>query len=286
MHVHVYKTHYTIDDKQTAIPFNDFLDCINKLTLPSAPILLPQQPTTNGGSALSSPTAPPVHPKLNDIFPENSFENGNLVVEVTDHRYTPPTSAKVKLKPCLGWLENEGVALEKVLPSYYQLDLEVPKLDSLVKSESPSDHSPLYTDSIPDIARKFNARANNYYNSQKFKRVHRVSKKSHPAVMDTILDPMMTVTREFVPRFSQYKFVQDWKQKQHLACNELLIGLGDKNKIKINPMGNASRKMLIHNLNRRIIRTLRFESNNTKKVYTILNVYEIPETMTYEGNSF
>jgi hypothetical protein len=283
MHVHVYKTHYTIDDKQTAIPFNDFLDCINKLTLPSAPSLFPSQPTSNGGSTLSSPTAPQNPLKLNELFPEDSFENGSLVLDITDHRYTPPATAKVKLKPSLGWLENEEVPLEKVLPSYYSLDLEVPKMDSLVKTESDSEQCPVYSDSIPDLARKFNQKANEYYNLQKFKRVHRVSKKTQ-AVMDTIMDPMMTATREFVPRFGQYKFVQDWKQKQHLACNELLIGLGDKNKIKINPMGNASRKMLIHNLNRRIIRTLRFESNNTKKVYTILNVYEIPETMTYEGS--
>jgi hypothetical protein len=34
---------------------------------------------------------------------------------------------------------------------------------------------------------------------------------------------------------------------------ELLFGLGDKNKIKINPQGNGSKKMLVNNLNRRIV---------------------------------
>ena len=87
---------------------------------------------------------------------------------------------------------------------------------------------------------------------------------------------------EFYPRFRQQQFVDDWKRKQAIAKSESLIGLGDKNTIKLFPQGNngiqMQRRVLVYNMNRRIIRTLRFYSQiNSKDIFTILNVYEVGE---------
>ena len=66
---------------------------------------------------------------------------------------------------------------------------------------------------------------------------------------------------EFYPRFSQLNFIEDWRRKEKQADEEALIGLGDKTRIKLTSSGIAApRKMLAYNQNRKIVRTVRFES--------------------------
>jgi hypothetical protein len=126
------------------------------------------------------------------------------------------------------------------------------------------------------LNKKWNEKALQYYNTHKF---YKITKPRNQQSLIQLID----THHEFIPTFNKLAFIHEWRSRQQMANAELLIGLGDKNKIKINPQGNGSKKMLVYNLNRRIVRTLRFESNHQKKIYTILNVYEVVDTSDYEG---
>jgi hypothetical protein len=122
-----------------------------------------------------------------------------------DHRYTPVVKQNLLLEPT--WDQESIPILQKVLPIYYPLDLT--------------------TD--------FNTRSIQYYNRIKYRKRHRAASKQEQTEIP-LIEPKM----DFFPRFQQYKFIEDWKRKQAASDQELLIGLGDKNKIKINPSGNPS----------------------------------------------
>jgi hypothetical protein len=72
---------------------------------------------------------------------------------------------------------------------------------------------------------------------------------------------------DFYPRFAQLSFIEDWKKKKKMADEEQMIGLGDKQKIKLTTSGisgilklinvSAPKKILSYNMNRRIVRTLK-----------------------------
>jgi hypothetical protein len=84
-------------------------------------------------------------------------------------------------------------------------------------------------------------------------------------------------------RFQQLDFIEEWRRKKKLANEESLVGLGDKQKIKLKPTGSVQpRKSLLYNANRRIVRTIRYEQTlnsstltNTEKFFHILNVYQV-----------
>ena len=83
------------------------------------------------------------------------------------------------------------------------------------------------------------------------------------------LQLLMGKQSEFCPRFSQQSFVEEWRKKKQMADAEPLIGLNDKSKIK-HP------NMLQFNVNRRVVRTLKFEqATSTRTLYTTLNVYDV-----------
>lgn len=78
-------------------------------------------------------------------------------------------------------------------------------------------------------------------------------------------------------RFNQLAFIEEWRRNRKAANEEILVGLGDKTKIKLRPVSATAPpvRKLIHNNNRRIVRTLRFESGaNAVQYFHVLNVYE------------
>jgi hypothetical protein len=117
------------------------------------------------------------------------------------------------------------------------------------------------------------------YNQKKFRLNCKASKSIQNTVKDDTIKLMLLMDKqkdlEFFPRFNNLVFIQQWRARKEIADQEQLIGLGDRNKIKLNPQGGHLRRVLAYNVNRRIVRTLRFErAAGGEKIYTILNVYE------------
>lgn len=80
------------------------------------------------------------------------------------------------------------------------------------------------------------------------------------------------------PKFNLLSFVEEWRRNKKLADEEVLVGLGDKNKIKIGLKNNTQpQKRLQYNKNVKIMRTLKFETigedkyGNEKKTYHTLS---------------
>jgi hypothetical protein len=80
------------------------------------------------------------------------------------------------------------------------------------------------------------------------------------------------------PRFSQLAFIEEWRRNKTLADEEVLVGLGDviRNKIKLSgkSLTPLPAKKLQFNINRRIVRTMRYESTvHARKRFHILSMH-------------
>ena len=207
------------------------------------------------------------------------FINGCLFVELHDHRLAPVVTQRLRLRyhnqsltedlahfgtspeTRLVWSQDTALCLEaRVLPFV---------------------HEPICLDPNPKVFQKaceLNYHRQMYSLPMKRKKVDQVAE---PAIKQDVHDLFMLMdngeAREFYSRFSQLNFVEEWRKQQKLANDEALVGLGDKNKIKLNktPTGYTHRKLLAYNINRRIVRTLRFENViSSRKFFHILNVYD------------
>ena len=239
--VHIHKQHFTLNDNENNLQYDTFgfISGINKLEIPP---LIP--------------------------FSDVNYKNGNLIVEVIDHRHNDVK--RLKLEPTNSSIEND---VKRFIENYGDADpveVEARLLPALFKI---------------DLDKDLRTGLENNYNKRKFmnlKEPKSTVAEIQPDVTDLKLMLLMDKNRdlEFYPRFTQQQFVDEWKRKNEMARQESLIGLGDKNTIKLFPQGNSiqTRRQLIYNMNRRIIRTLRFHSVvNSKDVFTILNVYEVGE---------
>jgi hypothetical protein len=264
--LHLYKSHFTINDIESPIKLTTlgFADAINNLQIPA---LIP--------------------------FKEEHYENGKLVVDIYDYRFHEPS------KPTRLWLEPTPETIEKDIERFIELNHKC-EIDS-VEIESKILNQ-IYPKLDLSLKSNFNDKLLKHYNAKKY--LTKSSVASNPLASSVQAENKISKRNEFIkivmlldkgnlefyPRFNQYNFVQEWRRNKDLADQEQLIGLGDKNKIKINPLGNVcnlqlmlARKMLVYNMNRRIIRTLRFESSvGGETINTMLNVYELPEG-TYEA---
>lgn len=241
--VHLHKQHFTLNNNENILQYDTFgfIQGINTLEIPP---LIP--------------------------FNDHNYEKGNLVVDIIDHRYNCTKRLKLQAtnssveEDVKRFIENYGdanpVEIEaKLLPQLYKIDLDADLTSTLQK----------------------------HYNKRKFTMLQPKEVRVEPQPQDvTDLKLMLLMDRnrdlEFYPRFRQQQFVDEWKRKQEIAKSESLIGLGDKNTIKLFPQSNSiqpiQRRVLVYNMNRRIIRTLRFHSKvNSKDIFTILNVYEVGE---------
>jgi hypothetical protein len=144
---------------------------------------------------------------------------------------------------------------------YWQNSLDITQIDNLDAQEKlliePIDLSPHKS--------VFHSRLVANYNQNKYK----IFKQKLPVKID--LGFLLPKSRPFYPRFALVNFVEDWKRKQKQASDEPLVGLGDKNKIKLNktPTGFQPRKLLLYNVNKRIIRTLRYEQTLNKGIQSL-----------------
>lgn len=93
--------------------------------------------------------------------------------------------------------------------------------------------------------------------------------------------------------FSLLNFIHDNRRKRHCADAEILVALGDVQKIKLS---KTFKKVLVHNTNPRIVRTLRYTSlarvsqeitspttssnasSDTGLIYHVLNIYKTRES--------
>ncbi|KAJ3306218.1 hypothetical protein HDV03_000138 [Kappamyces sp. JEL0829] len=278
--VHLYKNYFTLGQSEQPIPYNGpfgaFIDALNTLEM--------------NGDVMSSLSA-------------NFYKNGVARVEVVDHRFQPVQAAPLVLFPSASavhediqafgmdyfgseWSPNEmGLELEeKVLPSLYPtLDLEV------------QPRSDVGIDRFVDSNELFKRKTLEAYNQQKY--IVPKKRRANPQI-DQVLQKdakrnedmrsliLMEKAKDstFFPAYSQLSFIEDWKKKKKMADEEAMIGLGDKQKIKLTSSGIvAPRKILSYNMNKKICRTLKFESEvDGKSIYSVFNVYELSEGQ-FEG---
>jgi hypothetical protein len=101
------------------------------------------------------------------------------------------------------------------------------------------------------------------------------SKKLYNLMMNSIKSNATQIQPDH--RFGLLSFIEEWRRNKKLANEEVMVGLGDKNKIKIGGKNvNLPPKRLQFNKNLKIVRTLKFESNIfkdglEKKCYHILS---------------
>lgn len=205
--------------------------------------------------------------------------NAEIVINSTDLRSLPPVKNTIVLRPDidtihqdidkyghdflgLEWTEETALDVEaKILP-YIHKGLDLRPTINVVREKSISNYN-----KVKYLSRKRGSPVEEGDNQ--------VEERKKNARLLLLMDKAKDV--QFYPRFTQHSFVEDWRRKQKLASEETLFGLGDKNKIKLTSSGIATpRQILVDNVNRRIIKTLRFESAvNDKKVYSLLNVYAL-----------
>jgi hypothetical protein len=247
--VHLHKTHFTINDFETPIKLDtlEFQDSINQLQIPSG---IP--------------------------FSEENYECGRLVLDIFDHRYNSSEPTRLKLEATTESIHRD---IQRMIEQTAERKVSETEIEQKLLLKL---HPKL------SLGNTFHANNSKQYNAKKYLVNKTTVKKEQkkPSERKELIKLMLLLDKgklEFYPRFNQLSFVEEWRAKKEQANREQMIGLGDKNKIKINPMGNQTRKLLTFNLNRRIIKTLRFESNcKNDNVSTILNVYELPEGM-HEG---
>ena len=245
LQVHLYKSHFTFSNQEVTFPYNGslqpFIEAVDTLELNQTVI---------------------------STIPSQYYDNGKVCLRVTDHRYGEETR-KIELKP-------SGFALASDINSFGTdfLGQEwTPELG--VQAESlilPILNPNLDLDPNPDICTRKsieNYNKTKYLLHTKKRKASDESQKEEEELesqrkQDVKLLLLMDKAKdmEFYPRFSQLNFVEDWRKKKKLADEEQLIGLGDKQKIKLNSSGiSAPRKMLSYNMNRKIMRTLRYFSH-------------------------
>lgn len=280
MKVFLYKTHFTLSSPDSRPipyqgPLSAFISSLNSLLISH---------------------------NVMSTLPAKFFENGRFKVEVVDHRYggNNTVSARINLNPSPEaiWEDLQSFGMDHFgneWDSVLALDLEqkvlpilFPSLDLDVDVDIPGN----------DIVPSLSSHAKNtikHYNSAKYtypvKRTLDTSIKDDRDDIDRqqqtkrmVLAEDEKQSTEFYPRFSQLEFVEEWRKKKKQADEEALIGLGDKTRIKITAIGIAApKRMLVYNQNRRIVKTLRFESVvNNYRIYSIFNAYDIGDGQ-YEG---
>ncbi|KAJ3274252.1 hypothetical protein HDV01_003325 [Terramyces sp. JEL0728] len=230
--VNLYKSHFTIQDNETTHQYHGPLKCL-----------------IDGINSLEIP------PELSQYLGDH-FETGRLKVQVTDYRYEPSITEKLYLKPTS---ESVLADVEQLKTGEWSLDFK-----NFIESQILVNTFQLNLNSSPSISvvntqkeynkRKYNLKRKRISNFDD-KQVEETKRKESAKLM-LLMDKSKDV--DFYPRFSQLAFVEDWRQKQKMACEEQLIGLGDKNKIKINVQGISTRKVLQYNLNRKITVFIQF----------------------------
>ncbi|KAI8909596.1 Spt20 family-domain-containing protein [Gorgonomyces haynaldii] len=255
--VHLYPQHFTIGESEQSCTYNgplkSFIDGINRLTIPAESL-----------------------PYLNN----QHFEDGHLIILLHDHRlFDTPEVHRLRLS-----FDEET---RKIDINHFGTTSELQiqwTPESLLEFEArvlPFVTEPISLDPSPRVFEemcKINYNKLKYTLGQKRKLEESEPIQSKEETQELMLLMNNSENSEFFSRFNQFSFVEEWRKKKRLADEEVLTGLGDKNKIKLNktPTGFAPKKTLGFNANRKIVRTLRFESViNKVKFYHMLNVYDV-----------
>jgi hypothetical protein len=242
LQLHLYKSHFTFSNQEVTFPYNGslqpFIEAVDRLEL---------------------------NPTVISTIPSQYYHNGKVCLKITDHRYGDEPR-NLELKPngfalaadinsfgtdFLGqeWTPELGVQVESlILPILNpELDLD-PSTDVCFRKSIENYNNTKYL---------FHTKKRKAGDESQKEREEMESQRKQDVKLLLLMDKAKDM--EFYPRFSQLNFVEDWRKKNKLANEEQLIGLGDKQKIKLNSSGiTAPRKMLSYNMNRKIMRTLRF----------------------------
>ncbi|EGF79511.1 hypothetical protein BATDEDRAFT_89736 [Batrachochytrium dendrobatidis JAM81] len=296
--LHLYPSYFTLLDSENTYQYNGplraIIDSINRLEIPSAAV---------------------------HLLPPNTYDRGRVLVDLYDHRRTAPSrstshqastshaaqSTNNTLNNSIsssaqsgsrGDIQPQRVVLKptatSLLNDVSQFGYEQSLAENTVWTEEacveflaqtlPIVEEPLYLEPTIDVLCKINAQAYNANRiAQKQPRIREWEEEEDVSTKKLENDRMMLMMskdREFFPQYKQMSFIDEWRRKKHMADSEVLIELSDR---PLNHSAGNNRNQLLHNTNRRIIRTLKFEKHiGDKIIHTILNVYDMGSEQ-YEG---
>ncbi|KAH6573589.1 hypothetical protein BASA50_006668 [Batrachochytrium salamandrivorans] len=296
--LHLYPTHFTLLDSENTYQYNGplktILDAINRLEIPpEAAHLLPSSAYHQGAVHVDvydhrrvAPPAPP-QPSTGD----KTAYSARLSIHSTDPIFNAtgktPSSPE---KPAS--IQPHRVVLKSTAPSLFNdlshFGFEQSVLENTLWTKDASIEflsralpimvEPLCLDPTIEVLRQENAKA---YNSCVVSRKRRHSydwadkedldsKKQESNRMMLL----MGKDREFFPQYKQMAFVDEWRRKKRVADSEPLTELSAVS--NTHSKADSDRKQLVYNVNRRIIRTLKFHKNvGNKVIHTVLNIYDM-----------
>jgi len=261
--INLYANYFTCNNKDVTFTYNgslkNFIENLNERTIPSS---------------------------LLDVLDKQKckFYNGNIAVEVRNHCLNDQTelsSAEITriwlhMTPEDLWMDlcllNERFG-QPLWPQDAALELESKILSSTEKD--------ICLDPKIDVFKVKNLINYNdcKHNIKKKKRKDKTNedeeaeKKAQQQQLLLLFSEHKQGKKETRSRFNRINFIEEWRKKKTMADSEPLVCINSNNK-KPNKLPTSNNLLL--NLNR-VVRTLRFE-NITRgiKIYTVLNIYELP----------
>ncbi|KAH6559952.1 hypothetical protein BASA62_000226 [Batrachochytrium salamandrivorans] len=237
--LHLYPTHFTLLDSENTYQYNGPLKTI-----------------------LDAINRLEIPPEAAHLLPSSAYHQGAVHVDVYDHRRKTPSSPE---KPAS--IQPHRVVLKSTAPSLFNdlshFGFEQSVLENTLWTKDASIEflsralpimvEPLCLDPTIEVLRQENAKA---YNSCV------VSRKRRHSIVNSFLS------------ISKWPLLMNGDARNALLIVKPLTELSAVS--NTHSKADSDRKQLVYNVNRRIIRTLKFHKNvGNKVIHTVLNIYDM-----------